>query len=658
MTVQLPPSSGGKRSRVHAIAVLCAVAVLAAGGIRAITAGPGAYVRSGAEVTRATAQQSRAFGGTPLDVSLGGPLATTLDPANLSAELALENHIRALSDVRSVLGPAGFIADIASEINRVISTEVASGGAHGRAAIATATQQLLVRYGYQGRPSLSNASFIGQLAFGSSATTPVGGLRWLLPNRTHALIIVRPVGSAGEAAVRQLVGRIRRLADAAGLQGVTASVAEPRGDGAAGSSAPQWLWLAIAIAVVAGVATLLFGTPLILWQGLLAASLTIGAGLLAFGTLSSATAAALSPVVALSAGLQGLRLSRPVVLEIGAAIAGSGLVLTVASDPLIERFGWELAIGVTAGTLLAARTAATSTADDAGRRSGPRNTERRVSGLHARVSTLASAAVAIVAVAGLALLPSMPIGTTDSNGRGLSFVVSGNDVAIAAGYHWLETAQHRVTAQHPAVGLGPSIATILDIGLGGSAPTDAGISDLLAAIPHRLMRTLVSPDHMLAEMTFELPAVSAAAQASLAAQIERGMPRPPFGYTVRPAGQLALAAAAAGSMSGSRAWLLLLIAATFLFMLLSVTRGVRPAAAATATGLVALGWGVAIARVAGIELSPLSAGLELVTFAVGAAITLAMVGGAREASIDGVRAPRDRPRLPDRRPRIDRARAV
>lgn len=156
----------------------------------------------------------------PLAVSLSGNLATTLDPANLAAELRLERQISALPGVSSVSGPGGFLERQVLDSRQTIARDLARLRAAGaQRPLAT----LLVRLGYDGRPSLSNSSFVGQVIYGTGAA-PKPSLRAIFPDANHALVVasLRPGVSGAQADV--LDGRIERLVGDAQLVGLATRV--------------------------------------------------------------------------------------------------------------------------------------------------------------------------------------------------------------------------------------------------------------------------------------------------------------------------------------------------------------------------------------------------------------------------------------------------
>jgi hypothetical protein len=157
----------------------------------------------------------------PITFSLRGDVATILDPSNLRALVALERQIGALPGVRAVTGPGKFVERSINATNRTIRQQLATSRPQRAGAARRRLADLLVRYGYEGMPSLDNESFIGQLIFGSS-TRPRPGLAWLLPDRDHALVLVRPRPGLGGAGALKLGRQIRRLVDAAPLGGIAA----------------------------------------------------------------------------------------------------------------------------------------------------------------------------------------------------------------------------------------------------------------------------------------------------------------------------------------------------------------------------------------------------------------------------------------------------
>jgi hypothetical protein len=167
--------------------------------------------------------RERTLGRGPIVISLHANLATTLDPPNLRTLVALERRIKALPGVQTATGPGTFIQASVEETNRAIRRDLAAVHASGPAVQRQRLNDLLVRYGYTGVPSIDNGSFVGQLIFGSG-TQPKQSLGWLFPDNEHALVLVGPRAGLSDALTHVLGDQIRRLVQAVPLQGVSASV--------------------------------------------------------------------------------------------------------------------------------------------------------------------------------------------------------------------------------------------------------------------------------------------------------------------------------------------------------------------------------------------------------------------------------------------------
>jgi hypothetical protein len=160
-------------------------------------------------------------------ISFQGNLATTLDPTNLKVLVALERRIGSLPGVQTVAGPGTFIEQSVNQTDRLIRQKLSAAHPSGPAAARRQLSDLLVRYGYEGIPSLDNTSFVGQLIFGSG-TQPKQRFAWLFPDGDHALVLVRPRAGLSNARMQALGNQIERLVTTAPLQGVSQRSTSPR----------------------------------------------------------------------------------------------------------------------------------------------------------------------------------------------------------------------------------------------------------------------------------------------------------------------------------------------------------------------------------------------------------------------------------------------
>jgi hypothetical protein len=181
-----------------------------------------ALVLGGIALWAATQIGRSGTAGGSIVVSLRGNVATTLDPANLSSEAALERQIAALAGVRSVLGPATLIERQAAQTRIAIRRYVAAMKPAGAVAAGKDLATVLVHYGYIGLPSLANQSFVGQLIFGSG-TAPERRFAAVFPDGDDARVTIT-LGPRGSDEETRLLARIERLVAGAQLQGVKASL--------------------------------------------------------------------------------------------------------------------------------------------------------------------------------------------------------------------------------------------------------------------------------------------------------------------------------------------------------------------------------------------------------------------------------------------------
>jgi hypothetical protein len=158
-------------------------------------------VHSGSDVGAATIAQERSFGGEPIVVDLAGDLDTTLAAPNLTALVRLEARIRRLPGVLTVMGPGTFVSQAVDQMNRVVFDEFGPAAARADKIAKKAVQlaradglrdpaklaaldeaarlralgplrqqyeDLFVRFGSIGIPSIANHNFVAQLVKGAS----------------------------------------------------------------------------------------------------------------------------------------------------------------------------------------------------------------------------------------------------------------------------------------------------------------------------------------------------------------------------------------------------------------------------------------------------------------------------------------------------------
>jgi predicted RND superfamily exporter protein len=656
----------------------------------------GAHSRVGA----ATQGQEQRFGGEPIVVDLRGELETTLAPQNLTTLLGLEQRLRKLPGVQTVIGPASFVDQAAAQMQAVVARELGPPAQRAevaaRSAVARARadgvrgkqlaeidaaarlqslgpqlrqqyQELFVRFGYVGIPSLSNANFVLQLVKGASLT-PKKRFGWLFPSNRHALVLIRPRAGLDDARVRALGTQVSRLVAGTRLEGVTTNVAGAPLVVAAASASFAHDLLELAPFVLA--AMLL---ALLLGLGLRARAVHLllpagGAALLTAGLswplglgFTPATLAALPVVVGLaldyavqlqarywarrSAGVaprdaaeQAVAQIGPTLLLAGGAMIAGFLVLVASPVPLVDRLAITLALGVAVslvfvlvlgGPLLVARDRPGITAP---RLSLP---DLRVP-YHVRMAALGIALG--ITVAGVALsagthvesdlrklagsdLPALKrlerlqhdLGTSGQ----LRVAVKARDVTDPAVLAWMARVEPKILALDPGLRPGPNLAAILQAGGGDTLPDRAAVQRLLGLIPPAFVSAVLARDHRRAELSFGVPLRSARDQAALIERMQRLLETAPAGVDAQAAGLLAMSAAGVSGLQDGRPWLLLLAAALVFALLYAARRRVDRALIPLLPALLAAAATTVAERALGFALSPLSATLDPLVLGVG-----------------------------------------
>jgi predicted RND superfamily exporter protein len=706
--------------RVLAAAVLLTVAGAFAAGQLEPSAPPSLLAERGSAVATATRSAERTFGAEPIVVVARGELTNTLAAANLTALLDLERRVARLRGVQAVFGPGTFVSQTVEQINRVLARELgppaeradrAATRAAARARRAGAGpasaqqtgerarlralgplreqyQQLFVRFGYLGLPSLANRTFVQALVLGAGAA-PKQRFAWLFPDRTHALVLVRLRDGLSDGEVRAVGAGVERLTAAAGLTGVQTQVAGAPlvAAGITDELSSELLRLA-PVVIVAMVLALLLALgrrrrPLPLLIPAFGAVLLTGALSWPLGLgLTPATVAALPVILGLgvdyavqlqsrfwneraagadpaAAALAAARVLGPILLLAGGAMAAGFLALTLSSVPLVDRLGETLAIGVGCCLLTVLLFGPPLlVATDREGALPPRLALPQIA-LSARVRTVVLVAVAACAVAGLAvsgstgvesdlkkLAPSgmeqlqriealeRDLGTSGQ----LRVAIRARDVTDPAVLVWMNRLDSRVLALDRRLRPGPNLAAILTTGGGGTIPDRAGVQRLLRVVPKYFVSAVLSDDRKLAELSFGIPLLPADEQARLIDRVKPLLADAPAGVRAEPAGLVALAASSVQGLEGGRPWLLLAAALVVFLILLAARRRVDRAIIPLVPALLAAGTCALLIAATGARLSPLSAALEPLVLAVGVEFGLLLEARYREARRGGVTA--------------------
>jgi hydrophobe/amphiphile efflux-3 (HAE3) family protein len=674
--------------------------------------------RSHSAVGAATIAQERSFGGEPVVVDLAGDLDNTLSAGNLAALLRLEDGIRRLGGVRTVMGPATFISQAVNQMNRVVFEElgpaaeradviarraVARARADGLSADKLAAvdkaarlralgplraqyEELFVRFGYIGIPSLSNRSFVLQLVKGAGVE-PKPRFAWLFPDGQHALVIVRLRSGLSDTRVRELGAQLTKLVGGAGLSGIRPLVAGPPLVLArATSTVSNELLRLLPVVIVAMLLVLLLALGV--RSG--AAHLMLPAGLAVVATAglswplglgyTAATLAALPVVLGLAldyavqlqtgywaqrhagvapreAAIASLERLGPTLLLAGGAMIAGFLMLLISPVPLVNRLGVTLAVGVfcALGCVLGLGPALMVARDRAGTQS-PRLLLPQFL-VRPALRTAALSVATGVTLAGLVLSggtqvesdlrklanPKMPelqrleslqreLGTSGQ----LRVAITASDVTTPRALDWMSSVEPRLLALDPGLRPGPNLAAILSSGGSAQLPDAASVTRLLRLIPPGFTSAVLTPDHRRAEISFGVPLGSAAQQARLIERMQHVLEGAPPGVHAQVAGLLASSAAGVTGLQDERPWLLLLAALVIFVLLYAARRSLERALIPLLPALLAAGTTGVIVAAAGVRLSPLSAGLDPLVLAVGVEFGLLLEARYREERSAGL----------------------
>lgn len=683
------------------LVVAAALLVAAIAGVTQLpqAASTDLLVGDGSSIGRAQSTLDRRFGAEPIVITLGADLSRTLSSNSLVKLLELEGRLSRLDGVRAVYGPATFLNQTIAQTETVLKRELgavddearkeadaaraaalAAGAGRAEAdrraaaarertirAKAKDYEDLMVRLGSVGLPSLTNRSYVDGVVFGSGVE-PKQRFRWLFPDAEHALIIVRPEPGLGEERTLALGRRMASLTTAAKLEGVRTGVGGfPLLAAALERETRSEILRLGPIAVLAMLMLLLLTLrrrrgrfiPLVLALGgtVIATGLSWPLGL----GLSVSTVAALPVVLGLgldfaiqlqarfwherrggitaqAAALRARRSVGPTLVLAAGAMSLGFLVLVATSVPLLDRLGAFLALGTVtsvAAVLLV----------------GPAllaHTDRGVTvplalPSRARLGWVAPPPALLAVMAGLALgglalsggtrletdLRTLaPSGLSELRGvealqRDLGtsgqvrIAVRADDVTDPAVVAWVGEVRDRALRADRRLQPGPNLADLVFAGDQPATMDRAAVDGILRLLPRYFTDAVISRDRKVAELSFGIPLVSVAEQGRIVDRIRSAMAGPPDGTQATATGLVTAAAASTDALESTRPELLLAAALLIAVALLAAWRDVRRVVIVLGPALVAAGLAALVLRVVDLRLTPLGAALEPLVLAVG-----------------------------------------
>lgn len=669
------------------------------------------------EVGRAQTALDRGFGAEPIVVSLRADLSQTLSSRNIGRLLELEGKIARADGVRAVYGPATFLNQTIARSEDVLRRELGDAAGTAKTAAdrarrkarkagasaavaeqradearvaslgpkAAQYQELMVRLGSVGFPSLVNQNYINTVIFGAGVE-PKPRFRWLFPDDSHALLIVRPDPGLGEHATLDLGREIASLTREAKLEGVRTNVSGFPLLAAALERETRSEILRLGPIAVGAMLLLLMLTlrrrrgrfaPL----GLALGGTVVASGLswpLGLG-LSVSTVAALPVVLGLAldfavqlqarywherhAGLSAQDAAEEARSAVGPTLALAAgamsigfLVLVLTSVPLLDRLGAFLALGtVTSVAVVLIVGPALLVALDRGL-VAPLGLPRRVPLAAVSLRPAVLAVIVGIAAGGLALSGQTrlesdlrtlsPGGLAELRGveqlqkeLGTSgqvrVAIRARDVTDPDVVSWMDEVRTRALEADPRLAPGPNLADLVS---GGDPTADidrAAVDGILKLLPRYFVDAVITRDRKVAELSFGIPLVSVEEQGRIVDRIRDAARNPPPGTEVTATGLVTAAAASTDALHSTRPGLLLLAAFLIGGVLFAVWRDIRRVAIVLGPALLAAGLAALVLLLIDLRLSPLGAALEPLVLAVGLEFGMLLDMRYRQARADG-----------------------
>lgn len=673
--IDLVMRGSGRRGLLVGVVVIAALGVVGALAQFQLDTSVQSFLPGNDPAVTAWKETEASFGGDPVAVIIdgqgGGDL---LQPEPLRRLLALEGKLASLPDVAVVYGPGTVANQIVIQVNDLLLTIIgrrdalrtqaeadarakgalpAAAAAAGEAAVAgfEARYGPLVVAGLPlGVPSVGNPRFI-RTVFLDEAGAARPPLRWIVPDDSHVAIYVRPRENLDQHQVARLVKTVRREAEGAqvgkGLT-VTGAPAVAASLGAEVQREVPRLGLAALLAVA--VAFLLTYrvrgwrrlVPLVI--GLAATAVTLGC-LALIGVPFSLGILAFLPVMLGVGSDFPVQMSYPArqrtLLAAALASAAGFLGLFLSPLPFVRHLGAALAIGivVSTGAGMAARRfgllAAAGLDDRAGESEAPSVAGWSPAPLRRRWKIVVPAAV--LAAVGWALLPTLPVEAQPErlaaglpalgDAREAERVVGASgEVAVRVRAQdvlrpdllaWFRQAEEELVLRY-GDRLRPIVSpTRLLAWLGPDATPDQ-IEAALRILPRYLVGASVRSDRKEAVASFGIRLGDLGRQRELLAGLKAALPPAPQGVTIDVTGLPVVGSRGYELISERRVAASLAGPVLAGMVLLLLLRPRRDGLIAVAAALLAVGWGVAVLKLTGTGLSPLTVGLGSLTAAVGA----------------------------------------
>ncbi|NBH07483.1 MMPL family transporter [Amycolatopsis sp. SID8362] len=641
------------------------------------------FLPTGDPVVRQFEAESGSFGGDPIVVLFESRKPREqLDQQHLPALVALEGELSRLPDVAAAYGPgttlnqiAGRTQDLLAELSgrrdavRGQAQQGKTGSAAQQAGDAAVAEfdarygPLLVQGLPAGLPTLRNPSFVNTVVY-TGAGQPRPQWRFVVPSDRATAILVRPREGLDQQGTDRLVAAVRDAVAAAKPDAARVTVSGvPVLAVALGEQVQReipWIGGTALLAVAACFLLIPWTTR---WRRRLVPVLTtvvaIGLTLAVFGWLGrplSLGVVAFLPVL-LGVGSYyptyfAQQARRRVVLVVATATAAAFAMLLLSPLPFVRELGLALSMGVLIAALVGmllvrgihdpagAVTRSEEIADAPRAGSSP---------LWARVA--AGVVAATIAVAGWAALPRLPLesdfqsfatgldaladaqhveSVIGSSGE-VAVVLSGRDVLTPDAVKWTRDAQESIVSRH-GDRMRPIISPPTLMPFLGASPTAGQIAAGVRLLPPYLTGAVFRTDRTAALSSFGVRMANLDELRSLRDDVVRHLPPPPAGYRVDLTGLPMVAVRGNELVSADRLLTNLagILAAGAVLLVALRRRG--DALRALAAAIIATGAGLCFLWLAGVALSPVTAGLGSLTAAVGCEFTVLLSEAVRRRS--------------------------
>jgi hydrophobe/amphiphile efflux-3 (HAE3) family protein len=605
---------------------------------------------------------------------INGPLTVLAEAAEELAEAAqtLENQLALAQE------EAAAQARAAAAMMGLGKAEQDMAAEQARAEVLEKFRPQIERLQLIGEPSLDNPTFVSFVLYDEEgAISPA--MQSFVPDATHVLISVTPRGNMSDQEALQAVTDIEDFFAAHPLPSVTVTVASAaKLVDAISNSIGNNIKVLLALSVVAMVLVLVF-TFRVRWRmlslGMVGLSALWTFGLMGYlgVPMTMATMAVLPILIGLGIDFsiqfhnryqEEVTRSRTVAEAIVASVSsmfpvvGIALLATIigfitlyiSEVPMIRDFGMMLAIGIVISYIVAlfllhsivylgdSKVKIKKLKEAASKASGRIERILLRLGKLAINHTLWIFIIAVVFAVGGGIvdhwLPTntdyeelMPQGTpalvelreirqiVGVGGTVRFMVESDEDIASPEILGWLKSYQDEAISAHPEIISSSSLAVVVSDAAGGEIPAQGEIDAILAGLPPSYLGQLLSADHKMASISFNLTYISLEETHDLLVLLQEEA-NPPPGVSLSPVGSLALGASTIDALIGTRLTMnLICLGAIFLVLLVVYRRLGSTIFTIIPVGAV-IAWSSLDMYLIGIPINPLTAVLGVLIIGI------------------------------------------